>query len=690
MDGDRGAARSWAERGAGDVMTDSTHMVGAAPEGGAAPAVVAFRSEPSLRSRIAIALAVLAAAASVLWGVLASDNARTLTWLIAQHELLGGLVGVSCAVVGAVVVRYRSDHALGWLLVAEGQLQAGSTMLAEYAAHRPALPLNGVATFIGGYVWLPGMAVAAGLFTPLFPDGRPASRRWRPVVWIAAASVALASVAFLFVRDAARPPAIPAALATAGILASLACGITGALGLLVRMVHASGSERRRIGWFFTAFAVAVTAQVLPVSPLIPTLAAGLVPVALGVAMIRHRLFDGDRLLNRTLVYSILTVLVAGVFGLTVGVASNALGGHGTGAVVAAVVISLGLAPARTAVQHAVDRLLYGRRRDPYEALTGLGRQLSTAIAPDDLLPTMVSTIAGALRLPYVAITLSGEHVPAATHGHPVGATAQLELHHTGDIVGHLTIGLPPGQRFLDPSDERLLREVARQAGVAVAGVRLTHDLRRSRDALAVARDEERHRIRRDLHDGLGPTLAGVVLGIGAARRSVAAAAPDTAELLGHLEGEVRDSLDDLKRLVADLRPTTLEQLGLVEALRQYAETVTRRSQGALNVHVDATPLPALGIDVEIAAYRIVLEAVTNTTRHARAGRCLIDISAADGQLRLAVHDDGVGLHATPQRPGLGLRSMAERATELGGSCTVGAAATGGTLVTALLPLTRTA
>ncbi|GIH18934.1 sensor histidine kinase [Rugosimonospora africana] len=650
--------------------------------------MAAFRGEPGLRGRVAVGLAVLAAAASVLWGVLAAGNGRTMTWLIAEHEPLGALAGVSCGVVGAVVILHRPGHALGWLLVAEGQLQALSAMLAEYAAHRPALPLTGIASFIGGYVWLPGMAAAAGLLTPLFPDGRPASQRWRPMVWVAAAAVALASVAFLFVRDASNPPAIPAALATAGLLASLACGIIGALGLLLRMVRANGSERRRIGWFFTAFAVVVAAQVIPVSALVPTLAAGLVPVALGVAMVRHRLFDGDRLLNRTLVYSILTVLVAGVFGLAVGVASNALGGRGTGAVVAAVVISLGLAPTRGAVQHAVDRLLYGRRRDPYEALTGLARQLSTAIAPDDVLPTMVSTIAGALRLPHVAITLAGEQAPAATHGHQIGATADLQLHHTGEVVGQLTIGLRPGQRFLDPGDERLLREVARQAGVAVAGVRLTHELRRSRDALAVARDEERHRIRRDLHDGLGPTLAGVALGIGAARRSVAAAAPETAELLGHLEGEVRDSLEDVKRLVADLRPTTLDQLGLIEALRQYAQTVTRRSQGGLKVHVDAAGLPALNADVEIAAYRIVLEAVTNTTRHARAGQCLIDVSAADGQLRLAIHDDGVGLHATPQRPGLGLRSMAERATELGGSCTVAAAATGGTLVTALLPLTR--
>ncbi|HEY2669111.1 MAG TPA: hypothetical protein VGJ07_01915, partial [Rugosimonospora sp.] len=166
-------------------------LVGAAPEGGAAPAAAAFRGEPSRNGRVAVALAVLAAAASVLWGVLASGNARTLTWLIAEHELLGALAGVSCGVVGAVVILHRPGHALGWLLVAEGQMQALSTMLAEYAAHRPALPLTGAATFIGTYLWLPGMAVAAGLLTPLFPDGRPASRRWRPVVWVAATAVAL-------------------------------------------------------------------------------------------------------------------------------------------------------------------------------------------------------------------------------------------------------------------------------------------------------------------------------------------------------------------------------------------------------------------------------------------------------------------------------------------------------------------
>ena len=429
-----------------------------------------------------------------------------------------------------------------------------------------------------------------------------------------------------------------------GLLGALACGIVGAVLLAVRMVRARGHERRRLGWFFAAFAVVGAARALPVNPVVPAVAVGFLPVALGIAMLRHRLFDGDRLLNRTLVYTVLTIAVAGVFGLTVGLASGALGGDGTGAVLAAVVIALGLAPARNLVQRGVDRFLYGQSRDPYAALTGLGRQLSATIAADEVLPAVVSTVRGALRLPYVAVTLAGDTQPSAADGEPAAATVELPLRHAGVEVGRLTVGLRDGQRFLDPGDERLLQGFAQQAGVAADGVRLNHDLRRSRDELAVARDEERHRIRRDLHDGLGPTLAGVALGLGAARRSVAASAPETADLLGSMETEVKGSLADVKRLVADLRPTTLEQLGLAEALRGYAETVTQRSEGALTVRIELPDvLPLLPSAVEVAAYRIVLEAVTNVARHAGASQCTVAVTVTDGSLCLAVTDNGCGL-----------------------------------------------
>jgi signal transduction histidine kinase len=649
--------------------------------------------------RLAAGLAVASVVEIVLWGILAAENGRSLSYLVDQNEITAAIFALACAIAGAIVLWQNPRHALGWLFMTVAQLVSLADMLAEYAARRPALPGATLALFLGDYIWLPGLAISAALFTPLFPDGRPASPRWRPLVWAGAACVVLGSVPWLFTdspdlaphRNPVAPPEpvqhVLRGLGAAGLLGAVACGVVGAVLIAVRMVRARGSERRRLGWFFAAFIVVGLARALPVNPVVPAIAVGFLPVALGVAMLRHQLFDGDRLLNRTLVYTVLTVGVAGVFGLTVGLASGALGGDGTGAVAAAVVIALGLAPARNLVQRAVDRLLYGQRRDPYAALTGLGRQLSATIAPGEVLPVVVRTVRGALRLPYVAVTLAGDAQPTAADGEPTEAVAELPLRHAGTEVGRLTVGLRDGQRFLDPGDERLLQGFAQQAGIAADGVRLTHDLRRSRDELAVARDEERHRIRRDLHDGLGPTLAGVALGLGAARRSVAASAPETADLLASMETEVKGSLADVKRLVADLHPTTLEELGLAEALRQYADTVTQRSEGTLKVKVElAGPLPTLPAAAEVAAYRIVLEAVTNVARHAQASLCTVAVSAIDGRLGLTVTDDGRGMPPLGQAPGLGLRSMAERAAELGGECTVGAAGDRGTRVAAAIPL----
>jgi nitrate/nitrite-specific signal transduction histidine kinase len=407
-------------------------------------------------------------------------------------------------------------------------------------------------------------------------------------------------------------------------------------------------------------------------------------------MLRYGLFDGDRLLGRTLVSIVLAIAIAAVFGFAVGLGSNRLGGEGAGAIAAAVVIALGLAPARDLVQRGVDRLLYGQPRDPYTVLTRLGRQLATTIAPDEVLPVVVDAVADALRLPYVAVTLAGEARPAAARGTAPVVTVDLPLQHAGTAVGTLTVGVPGGRSSLDPQDERLLFGFVQQIGPAGYGVALTHDLRRSRDSLATARDEERHRIRRDLHDGLGPTLAGVALGLGAARR--AATTPAGRELLSSLEAEVKDSLDDVKRLVADLHPTALEQIGLIAALHGYADTVTIRNGGGLHVTVQAPPdTLRLPPEVEVAAYRIALEAVTNVARHARATHCTVSVSVSGEELAIRVCDDGVGvLQARTQAgpPGLGLRSIAERAAELGGVATVEAATGGGTVVSARLPLGR--
>ncbi len=648
-----------------------------------------------LRQAVTV-IATLAVVEVFLTTILWSANHETLRYVLEQHDLIGVVIAVEFATVGAIVLHRWIDHALGWLFLLVGQLMAINALAGEFVIRWPASPLATAAAMLAEFLWIPTGLAAVGLFPLLFPDGRPASRRWHWLIWLAAAASLASAVVLAFVRmpdypqyrnpfAASKPVQAALMYVLLGVaVVAFGCGLAGFGNLIRRMVRTTGSERRRIAWFFAGLLLVVIVQPLPVNVIVPTIANALLPVFLGIGMLRHGLFDGDRLLNRTLVYGVLTVLIAGVFGVTVGLAGQALGGSGTGAIAAAVVIALGLAPARDVVQRIVDRVLYGARRDPYAALTGLGRQLSEVIAPEDVLPVVARTVCGSLRLPYAAVTLTGTVTPAAAEGERPETTVDLELWHAGAPVGVLTVGLPPGQRFLDPTDERLLAHFAQQAGAAAHSVGLTDALRRSRDALAVARDEERYRIRRDLHDGLGPTLAGIALGLGAAIRS--AGTVDDADLLGHLHAEVQGSLDDVKRLVADLRPTVLEQVGLVEALRKYAETVTIRSEGTLKVRLTTPDLvPPLRPEIEVAAYRIVLEAVTNVARHSAATHCSISLAVRDDALMISVGDNGVGLAARTAggRVGLGLRSMSERAAELGGSCTITSAS--GTLVEATIP-----
>jgi two-component system NarL family sensor kinase len=244
------------------------------------------------------------------------------------------------------------------------------------------------------------------------------------------------------------------------------------------------------------------------------------------------------------------------------------------------------------------------------------------------------------------------------------------------------VGLRRGQSALDPSDQALLTDFARQIGAAADVALLSRHLRRSRERLVAAREEERRRIRRDLHDGLGPALAGLALTVGAARRAAERGGPAAVPLLNRAETDAQNALSDVRRISHDLRPAALDELGLIEALNQHADAVS--ASGHVLVEVDADPLPALPAAVEVAAYRIVMEAVTNVARHAQATRCEVRLEAGD-MLTLEVADDGVGL-PTQRGTGIGLGSMRERAAELGGTCSVQTSAESGTTVRVCLPL----
>jgi signal transduction histidine kinase len=292
-------------------------------------------------------------------------------------------------------------------------------------------------------------------------------------------------------------------------------------------------------------------------------------------------------------------------------------------------------------------------------------------------------VAQALKLPYVAIALEqdGDSVVAAAVGTEAGNPACLPLLCHGETVGELILGRRPGEEAFSPSDRRLLDDLARQAGVAVYAVRLTADLQRARERLVTAREEERRRLRRDLHDGLGPALASVTLMADAARNLLAYDPAAADALLRDLKEQAQAATREVRRVVYQLRPPALDELGLVPALQEQA---AQYGQAGLRVSVAAPQeLPPLSAAVEVAAYRIAQEAMTNVVRHAHARTCLVRLWV-DDRLHLEVADDGRGLNGA--RVGVGLTSMRERAEELGGNCTVEPGQAGGTSVRARFPL----
>ena len=299
-----------------------------------------------------------------------------------------------------------------------------------------------------------------------------------------------------------------------------------------------------------------------------------------------------------------------------------------------------------------------------------------------------------LKLPYAAIALKqgDEFITAASYGLSQDNPFILPLVYHTEPIGELLLApRAPGEAFT-AADRRLLEDIAHQAGAAAHAVRLTADLQRSREHLVTAREEERRRLRRDLHDGLGATLAALHLQAGAIRTLMRhdLVAADTEML--DLQAEIRSAIADIRRLVYALRPPTLDELGLVGAIRQYAAQydlpgTPSESDGYLQVLIEAPEhLPALPAAVEVAAYRIVQEALTNVARHAHARTCTIRLAIAD-EFQLEISDDGVGFPAE-SCAGVGLLSMRERAAESGGSCQVESAPGHGTRIMVHLPLPK--
>lgn len=419
-----------------------------------------------------------------------------------------------------------------------------------------------------------------------------------------------------------------------------------------------------------------------------TLALMLIPLSIGVAVMRFRLWDIDPIINRTLVFGTLSFLTILLYVLIVGVFAYYVGNTQTNIIVSFIatgIIAILFEPLRQRLQLGVNRLMYGERDDPTTVLTRLSQQLESALAPDSVLQTIVETLAQTLKLPYAAISLLDEEPRFVTHPNPPPSELlHLPLTYQTERVGELILAPRAAGESFSPADMRLIQIIAQQAGVAAYTLRLNQDLQRSRERLVTAQEEERRRLRRDLHDGVGPTLASLSQRIDTAAEWVDSDPAKSKQLLKDLKGQVRETVAEIRRLVYALRPPVLDEFGLVSAIREH--TAQYSGPNGLQITFDAgEPLPALPAAVEVAAYRIALEAFTNVVRHAQATCCAIQIQLENHALLLTVTDNGKGL-SKEHRAGVGFTSMRERARELGGECLVTDNPSGGVTVSATLPL----
>ena len=481
----------------------------------------------------------------------------------------------------------------------------GSRAVAEFGA------------WFGSWSWAPGVLVPL-VFVPLyFPDGRLLSRRWRVVAWVGALGIAGFSFSEaltarqLYGREIQNPYGIDHILVELpgfGSILTLGAIAAAVVSVVIRFRRAEGVERQQIKWLAYAACLAL-AMLVPASVIgalwsedvanaLILLGVLSLPVAIGIAILRYRLYDIDVLINRTLVYGGLTVGVVAIYVALVGGLAAVLHDRADFwlALIATGLIALLVQPLRSSLQRQVNRVMYGSSDDGRSVSSGLRGRLQEAFVPE------------------------------------------------------------------------------------------AAELQRARERLVAAREEERRRLRRDLHDGLGPSLAGAALKIEAAENLFASDPAAASGLLEDARAEIQDAVADVRRLVHALRPPALDELGLVGAVREQAERLSVGDHP--HVEVDAPEqLDALPAAVEVAAYGIALEAMTNVARHADAGTCIVRISV-NGALELEISDDGHGF-PSDHRAGVGMASMRERAEELGGTCDIEQVDGRGIRVRARLPLGAT-
>ncbi len=574
--------------------------------------------------------------------------------------------------------------------------------------------------WLGEFIQWAG-TVTIGLFFYLFPDGRftPRWTRLPALAWI------------LLQTQESFFPLAPFALTrwfpwlhrieAAGFV------ITWLLAQVMRFRDRSDPIQRQqtkwvvlgasiavLGWFSVTFLYRPSLPNLWLTELRPFLQLGFflfIPLSIAIAMFRFRLWNIDPIVNRTLVYATLTLLVIGMYVLVISYLSFMFRTQANFfiSLIATGIVAVTFQPLRERLQQGVNRLMYGERDDPTAVISRLGQRLEASLEPDSILAAVVETVASALKLPYAAVALKEgtDFAIAAEYGRLAANAAQesaaeaqlikLPLTYQSETVGELIVAPRSHDEKFSPADRKLLSMLSQQAGVAAHAIRLTWELRQlnavlqqSREQMVTAREEERRRIRRDLHDGVGPILASLLQRLDAVRLLIPRDPEKATAIAEELKGQVKTTIADIRRLVYALRPPVLDELGLLSAIREYISEY----QGAGDLKITLTApetLPHLPAAVEVAAYRIVLEAFANVVHHAQATSCEITIQieeqSAGFLFCVELKDNGQGMHEN-RHAGVGMVSMRERTAELGGSLTIKSRAVSGTLVRACLPFSE--
>jgi signal transduction histidine kinase len=408
---------------------------------------------------------------------------------------------------------------------------------------------------------------------------------------------------------------------------------------------------------------------------------------LAVAVLGYRLFDIDIIINRTLVYLALSACVVGLYVLVVGASGVLFRAQANFilSLLATGFVAVLFQPLRERLQKFVNRFMYGEREEPYKLFSKLNQRIENAVEPEKVLPTTLETITQALKLPHASIVLyrDDKSEVVSQHGTSSSMPVFFPLLHQGETFGELRLEPRASDETFTSEELELLKTISQQVSVAAYAVRQTLDLQRSRERLITLREEERLRIRRDLHDGLGPTLAGLNLQAGLLQTMIRKDPESAANVVNEFRGELKNAIAEIRQIVHDLRPPSLDEFGLAGALQQLTETL-RMNAGSTQFYLDIPCLPNLSAALEVAVYRITQEALTNTLKHADAKTITVKIGLKS-DLILSICDDGRGL-PEHYRLGLGLRSMRERAEELGGTLTINKGENQGTEIKAVFPL----